>query len=211
MKDYIQRRAIVFVRLVALAMIVVLIGAGCLSQKTETSGAPLNDQMAGYEPTSISDQKDEVEDMANMEITSAAFKDMGSIPKEYTCDGDNVSPPLSIRGVPEGTRSLALLVDDPDAPAGDWVHWLMWDIKPTTSEIARNSVPDGAVQGQTDFRENGWGGPCPPSGTHRYFFKVYALDSRPDLGRNAKKSDFLVAIKGHILAQAQIVGTYKRA
>ena len=145
-----------------------------------------------------------------MQLTSAAFQNHGEIPSKYTCDGQNFSPPLQIAGIPEGTQSLALIVDDPDAPRGDWVHWLLWNINPSVNEIAENKAPAGAVEGTTDFGRTGWGGPCPPSGSHRYFFKIYALNGLLDLAPSAMKSDLETAMRGSILATAELIGTYER-
>jgi hypothetical protein len=145
----------------------------------------------------------------NMKLTSSAFLPNELIPSQYTCDGADQSPPLTIGEVPEGTVSLALVVDDPDAPRGDWVHWLVWNIDPATTEIAENSAPPG-VEGTTDFNRTGWGGPCPPSGTHRYLFKLFALDSLLELGSDTKKAGLEKAIEGHIIEQTQLIGTYQR-
>ena len=145
--------------------------------------------------------------MRNLVVTSPAFVDGEYIPSKYTCDGDDVNPPLNIRGIPEGTKSLVLIVDDPDAPIGTWVHWVVWNIPPK-GEIGEDSVP--GTEGLNDFRKHSYGGPCPPSGTHRYFFKVYALDTKLDLKRNSRKRDVERAMKGHILAQGQLVGLYSR-
>jgi len=143
-------------------------------------------------------------------ISSPVFENNGSIPGKYTCDGENVNPPILIENVPNRTKSLTLIVDDPDAPVGIWVHWVLWNINPETKEIKDNSVPKGAQQGMNDFRKHNYGGPCPPSGTHRYFFKLYALDTIITLSSNATKADLEKAMKGHIIEQAQIVGLYKR-
>lgn len=143
-------------------------------------------------------------------ITSSAFASEQMIPQKYTCDGNNINPPLKIEGVSTEARSLALIADDPDAPMGTWVHWVVWDIDPSTKEIAENSVPAGAVEGTTSFGKPGYGGPCPPSGTHRYFFKVYALDTLLELPTDAKKEDLEQAIQGHILDQGEIMGTYSK-
>src|SRR3989338_10824520 len=116
-----------------------------------------------------------------MNITSSAFKEGESMPAIYTCEGRNINPPLRFGNVPSTAVSLALIVDDPDAPMGTWVHWTMWNIDPAITEIGENSVPAGAVQGLTSSNKNAYGGPCPPSGTHRYFFKLYALDTLLDL------------------------------
>ncbi len=142
-----------------------------------------------------------------LKITSAAFRDNEYIPVKYTCDGVNVSPPLDIEHIPEEAKSLALIVDDPDAPGGTWVHWVMWNI-PVTHHIKENEAH--GMQGMNDFSKNMYGGPCPPSGTHRYFFKVYALDGTIDLYITSEKSDVEKAISGHILAFGELVGLYKR-
>ncbi len=148
--------------------------------------------------------------MGEMKISSPAFSDNGSIPAKYTCDGADVNPPLVIEHVPAAARSLALIVDDPDAPVGMWVHWVVWNIDPNTAEIRENSVPPGASQGKNDWHRNSYGGPCPPSGTHRYFFKLYALDTPLDLGPGTTKSDLERAIERKTIATAQVIGVYKR-
>jgi Raf kinase inhibitor-like YbhB/YbcL family protein len=143
-------------------------------------------------------------------VSSPVFKNNGTIPSKYTCDGANVTPPLFIEHVPTGSKSLALIVEDPDAPAGIWVHWVLWNIHPETKELRENSVPKGAQQGMSDFRKQPYSGPCPPSGTHRYFFKLYALDTILSLSPDATKAILEKAMKGHIIEQAHIVGLYKR-
>lgn len=145
-----------------------------------------------------------------MQLTSPAFQNNAPIPREYTCDGKDTSPPLQISGVPVETKSLVLIVDDSDAPRGDFVHWLVWNIYPKTEEIAVNSVPVGAVEGTTDFGRTGYGGPCPPSGTHHYQFKLYALDTVLSLDSSARKADLERALRGHILDNAHLTGLYKR-
>lgn len=145
-----------------------------------------------------------------MKLTSPAFPHEGGIPVKYTCDAENVSPPLSLTDVPEGAKSLALIVDDPDAPRGDWVHWTVWDIAPTTREIPEGTAPAGATQGTTDFGTTGYGGPCPPSGTHKYKFTLYALDAALDIPPSSAKADVERAMTGHILASTILVGTYAR-
>ena len=152
----------------------------------------------------------EVRAMSKLSIASPEFPHNGMIPSKYTCDGADVSPPLTIGSIPEGTRSLALIVDDPDAPMGTWVHWLVWNIGADTKEIPENSVPRGALQGMNDFRKQGYGGPCPPSGTHRYFFKLYALDTILALKAGATKAGIEEAMKGHVLARAEWIGLYRR-
>ena len=148
--------------------------------------------------------------MAAIQITSTAFQNNGNIPRQYTCDGKDINPPLMIANCPQGTQSLALICDDPDAPVGTWVHWVIWNIDPNVKEIKENAVPAGAVQGMNDFRKHAYGGPCPPSGTHRYYFKVYALDTTFGISANASKADLEKAMKGHILAQGELIGMYKR-
>ena len=148
--------------------------------------------------------------MDAIQISSSAFTQNGSIPAKYTCDGLDVSPPLIIGNVPPEARSLALIVDDPDAPAGTWVHWVVWNIDPTTKEIKEDSLPPGAQEGMSDFRKRGYGGPCPPAGTHRYFFKLYAIDTTLTLGPNTNKALLEQAIKRHVMAQGELIGRYKR-
>jgi Raf kinase inhibitor-like YbhB/YbcL family protein len=148
--------------------------------------------------------------MATLTITSPAFKTGEFIPSKFTCDGTDVNPALAISTIPPEAKSLALIMDDPDAPGGMWVHWVVWNIDPKTQEIEENSVPRGAKQGINDFRKTPYGGPCPPSGTHRYFFKLYALDVLLDLGSGATKGALEKAMKGHVLVQAELMGKYKR-
>jgi Raf kinase inhibitor-like YbhB/YbcL family protein len=150
-----------------------------------------------------------------IKITSPAFEDGALIPPKYTCDGADVSPPLTWDAGPEGTRSFALICDDPDAPMGTWVHWVLFNLPADTRELAEkvpadDTLPGGARQGISDFRRVGYGGPCPPGGTHRYYFKIYALDAEADLPAGAGKRDLLKAMEGHILAQGQLIGKYAR-
>lgn len=144
-----------------------------------------------------------------MQLQSDAFGNNQVIPVKYTCQGANINPPFIISEVPPGAKTLALIVDDPDAASGNWSHWLVWNIDPTTKAIAEDSVPVGATEGITDFGKPGYGGPCPPSGTHRYYFKLYALDNILDLSAEANKKDLAAAMDGHILDQATIIGLYK--
>lgn len=145
-----------------------------------------------------------------LKITSPAFENNGYIPSKYTCDGTDSNPPLLIENVPAKAKSLALIVDDPDAPGGVWVHWVLWNIPAETKEIKENSVPAGAKQGLNDFRKNRYNGPCPPPGTHRYFFKLYALDTILSPDTRSTKADLEKAMKGHIIEQTSIVGLYRR-
>ena len=150
-----------------------------------------------------------------MKLESSAFQAGGTIPAKYTCDGQDLSPPLRWSGVPTGARSLALIADDPDAPRGTWVHWVAWNI-PTTIQALDEGLPKQDTvshqikQGITDFKKPGYGGPCPPSGTHRYFFKLYALDTVLTLSAQTTKSGLEQAMKGHIMDQAELMGTYQR-
>jgi len=145
-----------------------------------------------------------------MQISSPAFQEGVLIPVRYTCKGDNVSPPLIIINVPGSSKSLALIVHDPDAVNADWTHWLVWNIPPITTEIAENTVPAEATQGITDFGTPGYGGPCPPSGTgtHHYSFELYALDTMLDLDSSAKRIQLEQAMAGHVLGQAKLIGTF---
>jgi Raf kinase inhibitor-like YbhB/YbcL family protein len=152
----------------------------------------------------------EVRKMGNFKIVSPAFEQNGQISPKYTCDGDNVNPSLRIENVPPSAKSLTLIVDDPDAPGRTWVHWVVWNIPPSTGEIEEDSAPKGAVQGMNDFRKNHYGGPCPPSGTHRYFFKLYALDTVLQLDARSTKSDLEGAMRGHILGKTELIGLYRR-
>ena len=155
-----------------------------------------------------------------MQITSTAFAHSGSIPPRHTCDGDDVSPPLAWSGAPAGTKSFALIVDDPDAPDPaaprmTWVHWVLYDIPADAAGLpegaARGGLPPGTREGLNDWRRTGYGGPCPPKGRHRYFHKLYALDAMlGDLGRPTK-ADVEKAMRGHVLAPAELVGTYQRS
>ena len=146
---------------------------------------------------------------ATMKITSSAFHEGANIPSKFTCDGSDTSPPLQIAGVPSGAKSLVLIVDDPDAPSGLFTHWLVWNIPPQTGSIAEGSAPQG-VQGANDFGKSGYRGPCPPPGTHRYSFKIFALDRELELRSGAKRSQVDAAMKGHVIAQGQLVGRYAK-
>jgi len=150
-----------------------------------------------------------------IKITSPAFEEGGMIPEVYTCDGIDISPPLKWSSVPQGTKTLALICDDPDAPIGTWVHWVIYNIPGDISELPENIPPEqeiknGGIQGMNDSRKIGYGGPCPPGGTHRYFFRIYALDTEVDLQPGATKSQLLNAMEGHILAKGQLMGRYSR-
>lgn len=145
--------------------------------------------------------------LKELRITSSVFENKGFIPAKYTCDGVDVNPPLRIEGLPKETQSLVLIVDDPDAPSGTWDHWVVWNIGPV-EKIEEDSVP--GTEGLNDFRRHSYGGPCPPSGTHRYFFKVYALDIKLEIPSNSRKKDVERVMKGHVLAYGEVVGLYSR-
>ena len=146
---------------------------------------------------------------AKMKITSSVFQEGGNIPPKFTCDGGDTSPPLQIAEVPSRAKSLALVVDDPDAPSGLFTHWMVWNISPQTNTIAEGSTPKG-VHGTNDFGKSGYGGPCPPSGTHRYYFKIFALDRELDLPPGTKRNQLVAAMKGHVVAQGELMGRYSR-
>jgi hypothetical protein len=146
---------------------------------------------------------------ARMKVTSSAFQEGSNIPSKFTCDGSDSSPPLQITGVPSEAKTLVLIADDPDAPGGLFTHWLVWNVPPQTNSIAEGSAPKG-VHGTNDFGKSGYRGPCPPPGTHRYSFKIFALDRELDLGSGAKRSQVDAAIKGHAIAQGELVGRYAR-
>jgi len=148
-------------------------------------------------------------------ITSTAFSEGSMIPQEYTCDGKDSSPPLAWHGVPDGTKSLALICDDPDAPMGTWVHWVLFGIPAHIEELPAEMppekiTPNGAKHGINDFRRLGYGGPCPPGGTHRYYFKLYALDTETNAEAGITKKELLKKMEGHILAEGQLMGKYSR-
>jgi hypothetical protein len=150
-----------------------------------------------------------------LQVKSSAFSEGDSIPAQYTCDGKDVSPPLSWSGIPAGTKSLALVCDDPDAPSGVWVHWVAYNIPGSTSGLpeavpTRDEIAGGGLQGKNDFRKTGYGGPCPPGGTHRYVFTVYALDSDVTLAAGATKGELVAAMQGHVLAEGKLTGKYSR-
>ncbi len=148
-------------------------------------------------------------DRARMKITSSAFQTGGNIPPKFTCDGSDTSPALQITGVPSEAKSLVLIADDPDAPSGLFTHWLIWNIPPQTNSISEGSAPKG-VHGTNDFGRSDYKGPCPPSGSHKYSFKVFALDGELDLRGGAKRSQLDAAMNGHVIAQGELMGRYAR-
>jgi Raf kinase inhibitor-like YbhB/YbcL family protein len=149
---------------------------------------------------------EEEEFLKKISVKSPAFENNKLIPAKYTCDGADVNPPLTVDDVPEETKTLVLILDDPDAPAGTFNHWLVWNIPPNTRKIEENTVP--GTEGINTSRKHSYGGPCPPYGTHRYLFKVYALDNQLDLKANANKKDVEKAMKAHVLAEGELMGLY---
>ncbi len=143
-------------------------------------------------------------------IITSVFEDGTKIPKQYTCEGEDVSPPLNIADVPERAKSLALIFEDPDSPEGTWVHWLVWNISPDTKKIEEGQLPYGAIQGLNGFKENSYGGPCPKSGVHKYIFKLYALDVDINLSDVSGREELEKAMEDHTLAEAQLSGIYSK-
>lgn len=192
-----------------------LIVIGCSLVIVGSAGCRRKDPLPAEDPARLT-----------ITLTSTAFQDGGMIPQTFTCDGSDRSPPLEWRGVPEKARSLVLICDDPDAPMGTWSHWVVFNLAPTVKSLKVGVPPDELIardapktdddrmpkarQGTNDFGKLGYGGPCPPSGTHRYFFRLYALDIDLELGSSAKRGEVLEAIKGHILAEGRLMGKYKR-
>jgi len=145
---------------------------------------------------------------SSISITSPSFQAGGDIPTKFTCNGTNVSPELQISSVPNEAKSVVLIVDDPDAPRGLFTHWIVWNIDPKTTRVAENSAPTAGVQGINDFGKRNYGGPCPPSGMHRYFFKIFALDIKLELKPSARRAELDAAMRGHVLAEGELMGRY---
>ena len=146
----------------------------------------------------------------NMKITSKAFESSRSIPKKYTCRGEDVNPPLEFQEISKDAKSLVLIVDDPDASMGTWSHWIVWNIKPDIGGIDENGMPENSIAGSNDFGKNDYGGPCPPSGTHRYFFRIYALDELLGLEPSANRTDLERAMSGHVMDYGELVGLFAK-
>lgn len=166
-------------------------------------------------PWSLKDLQSQRGGAVSFSVKTAAFSEGAAIPKKYTCDGSDISPALEWSGVPAATKTLALIADDPDAPIGTWTHWIAWNISPDRSlpegVQKTETLPDGTWQGKNDFRRIGYGGPCPPAGkAHRYFFKLYALDTKLELKPGASRSELESSMKSHVLAEVQLMGTYGR-
>jgi Raf kinase inhibitor-like YbhB/YbcL family protein len=183
-------------------------------QKEEEEALP----MEAAEPTEAPESEEEMgpeEPAAPFELTSPAFAPEEAIPQQYSCDGEDISPPLAWTEPPQTTQSFALIADDPDAPVGIWVHWVLYNLPGEARGLAEGvppdaELPDGSRHGENSWGRTDYGGPCPPSGTHRYFFKLYALDTVLDLDAGASKETLLEAMEGHILAQAETMGVYSR-
>lgn len=191
----------------------ILLLAACASPGTETVEAPIEATEAP-QPTAAPTEapSEDIEPAQPFELTSAAFKQGEPIPVQYSCDGEDISPPLAWGDPPEGTQSLALIMDDPDAPGGTWDHWIAFNISADLRELpeATSAGNVSATFGQNSWGRADYGGPCPPSGTHRYFFKLYALDTTLNLDENADKEQVLAATDGHILAETELMGTFSR-
>jgi Raf kinase inhibitor-like YbhB/YbcL family protein len=195
------RRSFPFLLLLGV-LVLAAIGCGAGESPTATPLAPT---------TAVQEQAPSI----SFSVTSAAFSPGDPIPVKYTCDGDDISPPLEWGDPPSGTQSFALIADDPDAPAGTWLHWVLYDL-PASARGLPEAVPpdaelaDGGRHGQNSWKRLGYGGPCPPSGTHRYFFKLFALDTKLGLDPNKGKDELLQAMEVHVLAQTELMGTYTR-
>jgi Raf kinase inhibitor-like YbhB/YbcL family protein len=180
---------------IVLAVALVILFSGCAQKPGESVKVNANGET--MKNTSV------------FRINSPAYAEGGQYPEKYTCDGQEISPPLEFAGMPGGTKTLALVLDDPDAPGGTYDHWLMWNIPPVP-RIEEDSVPPGAMQGVNSDGTNGYVSPCPPAGTHRYIYHAYALDTELDLSEKTGKADLEKAMKGHVLAQATLTGLYRK-
>jgi Raf kinase inhibitor-like YbhB/YbcL family protein len=187
--------------ILCLTLAVVLLSA-CTPYAPEAPGQTIDDPL-------------DMEEAVSIEITSSAFAHESAIPEKYSCKGENVSPALAWGEPPAGTQSFALIMDDPDAPGGTWVHWVLFNIPASARGLpeafpADATLPDGSMSGNSSFGRTGYGGPCPPSGTHRYFFKLYALDEMPAISAGATKGELEKAMVGHILANGELMGTFSK-
>jgi len=203
-------------RLLSIFCLGILFLAACASPATEIVEAPSADE-ASAEPTEQSSSataptespSEAMDPATSFELTSTAFAEGELIPVRYSCDGEDISPPLTWNDLPAGTQSLALIMDDPDAPVGTWDHWVVFNLPAETRELPE-AAHVTATTGKNSWGRNDYGGPCPPGGTHRYFFKLYALDNTLSLDENANKGQVLSALEGHILAEAELMGTFSR-
>jgi Raf kinase inhibitor-like YbhB/YbcL family protein len=190
-----QAGAIVLIFLLAGMLFI----SGCV--QNEKADTPVNNE------SSEAGKGDENMNIQNIKVFSSAFASNGSIPGKYTCDGEDINPPLEFEGIPEKAESLVLIVDDPDAPTKTFTHWIVWNIEPV-AKIDEDSIP--GVEGINDFRKIGYGGPCPPSGTHRYFFRVYALGKKLELKAGAGRKELENEMIGHIVAEGELMGKYRK-
>jgi len=190
--------------IIPIFLLIILFIIGCNNIETENGVLEQNEEIIG-KGTPVKP----IEEIINMKLTSPAFEHNQGIPSEYTCDGSDTSPELNLEDVPENTKSLVLINDDPDAPVGTWDHWIVFNLPPSTTKIEKGQEPSG-IGGKNSWGKTGYGGPCPPSGTHRYFFKLYALDAELDLQEGAAKKEIESAMEGHILEKTELIGTYKR-
>jgi Raf kinase inhibitor-like YbhB/YbcL family protein len=184
--------------LLVFLLVGMLVISGCIKNEGETpTSRESPDTGKGNESMNIQ----------NIKVFSSAFASNGTIPRKYTCTGQNVSPPLEFQGIPEEAESLVLIMDDPDAPMKTFTHWIVWNIGPV-AKIEEDSIP--GVEGMNDFRKIGYGGPCPPSGTHRYFFRIYALDKQLELKEGASRKELQSEMIGHIIAEGELMGKYNK-
>ncbi len=175
----------------------VVIGLFCFRSENNLSPAPAENENINQK-------------LESMTLASSAFQNQQSIPSQYSCQGEDINPPLQIEEVPSEAKTLALIVDDPDAPGQTWDHWILWDIPVEINFIQKGTVPDKAVQGINSFKKHNYGGPCPPSGIHHYHFKLYALNTTLSLVESAGKAELEQAMAGHILQEAELIGLYQK-
>ncbi|HEY6906241.1 MAG TPA: YbhB/YbcL family Raf kinase inhibitor-like protein [Ignavibacteriaceae bacterium] len=197
--------------LIAIVLVVggvAILNSGKNKQIQPGNNVSMTDQINNQTPTKTATPAASATESA-MVVSSPAFSEGQQIPSEYTCDGTEKFPPLVFVGVPSDAVSLALVIDDPDAPGGTWTHFVAWNINPKVTEINTQKDLAGSVKGTNDFKKTDYGGPCPPSGTHRYYFKLYALDNKLDLTKGTK-DDLFKAIEGHIITQSSLMGTYSK-
>jgi Raf kinase inhibitor-like YbhB/YbcL family protein len=193
-----NRQASVFVLVFLLAGMLLI--SGCI--QSDKGKKPAN------EDSPDTGKGDEIVDIQDIKVSSSAFEANGTIPRKYTCNGENINPPLEFEGIPEEADSLVLIMDDPDAPMKTFTHWIVWNIEPV-AKIEEDSIP--GIEGINDFRKIGYGGPCPPSGTHRYFFRVYALDRQLELKAGASRKELESEMIGHIIAEGELMGKNSKA
>jgi Raf kinase inhibitor-like YbhB/YbcL family protein len=191
-----KKKANAFLLVFLLAGMLVI--SGCVQNEGER---PISKESPG------TGKGNESMNIQSIKVSSSAFESNGTIPKKYTCDGKNISPPLEFQGIPEEAESLVLIMDDPDDPMKTFTHWIVWNIGPI-AKIEEDSIP--GIEGMNDFRKIGYGGPCPPSGTHRYFFRIYALDKQFELKEGASRKELESEMIGHIIAEGELMGKYSK-